>query len=330
MNVTFLIGNGFDLNIGIKTSYRDFYKYYTEQSSEDELINNLKIDIEKDISQWSDLEKRLGEYTENLNNIREYEVIVNDIRKNLQTFLANQSAKINFNQLSANRLKQDLIFPENHLLPDYLKEITKFKDGSSIIEVSIITFNYTEILEKIISVSNFINERILIENTRYIFKPIQHIHGYINSRMVLGVDNENQILNPKLNHGINNLKYIVKPYINDTYRSSHHTECMNIIKNSHLIILFGLSYGDTDNTWWKIILDRLIENPKCKLIIYHYEPTFVDIENNGPGRETREDEIKTDFMSKIGLDKTTMLNIEKRIIVGINSKIFNIPFENIP
>ena len=29
MKVVYLIGNGFDLNLGLKTSYSDFYTYYT-------------------------------------------------------------------------------------------------------------------------------------------------------------------------------------------------------------------------------------------------------------------------------------------------------------
>ena len=28
MKVVYLIGNGFDLNLGLKTSYSDFYTYY--------------------------------------------------------------------------------------------------------------------------------------------------------------------------------------------------------------------------------------------------------------------------------------------------------------
>lgn len=31
MNVTFLLGNGFDLNLGLSTSYKDFYSYYTKK-----------------------------------------------------------------------------------------------------------------------------------------------------------------------------------------------------------------------------------------------------------------------------------------------------------
>ena len=33
MYITFLIGNGFDLNLGLKTKYRDFLEVYTSKSN---------------------------------------------------------------------------------------------------------------------------------------------------------------------------------------------------------------------------------------------------------------------------------------------------------
>jgi hypothetical protein len=33
MNILFLIGNGFDLNLGMKTRYVDFYNYYISNTS---------------------------------------------------------------------------------------------------------------------------------------------------------------------------------------------------------------------------------------------------------------------------------------------------------
>ena len=37
MNIAYLIGNGFDLNLGLKTKYMDFYKYYLEQESKNDI-----------------------------------------------------------------------------------------------------------------------------------------------------------------------------------------------------------------------------------------------------------------------------------------------------
>ena len=33
LNITFLIGNGFDIGLGLKTRYKDFYKYYCKPYS---------------------------------------------------------------------------------------------------------------------------------------------------------------------------------------------------------------------------------------------------------------------------------------------------------
>lgn len=58
MNITFLIGNGFDVSLGMESSYSSFYKYIQENEL---LPNNIftKL-INKDIDKWSDFERMLG------------------------------------------------------------------------------------------------------------------------------------------------------------------------------------------------------------------------------------------------------------------------------
>ena len=34
MNITYIIGNGFDINLGLKTRYVDFYKWYVDRNRE--------------------------------------------------------------------------------------------------------------------------------------------------------------------------------------------------------------------------------------------------------------------------------------------------------
>lgn len=36
-NITFLIGNGFDINVGLDTRYSDFYKYHTDCYPDDKM-----------------------------------------------------------------------------------------------------------------------------------------------------------------------------------------------------------------------------------------------------------------------------------------------------
>jgi hypothetical protein len=58
MNVTFLLGNGFDLNLGLSTSYKDFYSYYTKKEPNDFIAKS----ISKNYELWSDLELGLGKF----------------------------------------------------------------------------------------------------------------------------------------------------------------------------------------------------------------------------------------------------------------------------
>ena len=64
MVITHIIGNGFDINQGLKTSYKDFYRdYYLKQDSSESVIDELKSAISGDIENWSDLELAIGKYT---------------------------------------------------------------------------------------------------------------------------------------------------------------------------------------------------------------------------------------------------------------------------
>lgn len=42
MNITFMIGNGFDLHLGMKTRFIDMYDGYIKSASKDDVIRNFK------------------------------------------------------------------------------------------------------------------------------------------------------------------------------------------------------------------------------------------------------------------------------------------------
>ena len=47
--ITWIIGNGFDINIGLKTRYTDFYKVYTiVRPGDNAVIQRFKKEILKD------------------------------------------------------------------------------------------------------------------------------------------------------------------------------------------------------------------------------------------------------------------------------------------
>jgi Bacteriophage abortive infection AbiH len=90
MNQVYIIGNGFDLNLGLKTRYIEFFEYYKKTISKNSIISELKNNISSDIENWADFEIALGKYTINLNNLEEFDIILDDIKMNLSNYLINQ------------------------------------------------------------------------------------------------------------------------------------------------------------------------------------------------------------------------------------------------
>ena len=65
MNITFLIGNGFDLNVGLATTYSAFLEEYAKPSDKDsDLLKYFKQKILKDAKMWSNAELAFGAATE--------------------------------------------------------------------------------------------------------------------------------------------------------------------------------------------------------------------------------------------------------------------------
>jgi len=79
MNITFLIGNGFDVNLGLKTRYIDFYKYFSslESAKDSAAVKKFKKEItafikdevhhtSEDCIDWRDLAVALGKWSKYL------------------------------------------------------------------------------------------------------------------------------------------------------------------------------------------------------------------------------------------------------------------------
>ena len=61
--VTFIIGNGFDIGLGMKTRYGDVYDEYVKTPSATEVIKAFKKDLSQrtPYDKWSDFEMGMAE-----------------------------------------------------------------------------------------------------------------------------------------------------------------------------------------------------------------------------------------------------------------------------
>lgn len=90
INIVFFIGNGFDINLGMRTRYSDFYEYYKNIESKSSIVKELKEEIARGIINWSDLELAFGKYTIKLKDLDEFDEVYEDIVDNLADYLTKE------------------------------------------------------------------------------------------------------------------------------------------------------------------------------------------------------------------------------------------------
>ena len=305
----------------MKTQYRDFYKFYCQKESTSKLVKELKDVIQSEIEDWADLEIELGKYTEKLKTEEDFEVVIDDIREHLSQYLELQEKEYDYSVLSQEKLFHNLCFPEEMLSKKDKDNITRYKSkwGHTAWNIDIITFNYTRVLEKILG-----SEKILGKHhsgEKVVLNNLHHIHGYTDSRMVLGVNDISQIKNESFRKNQNIIEALVKDECNKAAKHGVDELCENLIKDKNLICIFGLSLGETDKIWWERIGKQLQE--ECKVILFVRDKK--DIPNRDDHLKSRtERELKNKFLSKTALSDEEKERLKDNIFVAINTDMFKI------
>ena len=324
MNIVYLIGNGFDRNLNLSTDYKSFYNYYSTQPSNSEEIKSLKKEIISDYKNWSDLEEALGKYFEHISNENIAKEIHKDLLDNLQKYILEQDKKFKPTKSYIQPFLKELFYPLDSLRNNQKKSLYDgLLRGEQEKNLYIISFNYTETIERLL---NYENTPILYTKYRgyeHILKEIEHIHGFCNpqkGRMALGLDNENQIHNPILAKSRIVSNRFIKPTYNSLYGVDHHSKCLNWIKGASFICIFGMSIGVSDQTWWHAIGTKL-KNSNSVLLYFYYDGFELN-NNNAPDFQEQIDYLKDNLLPKLGIDDINNQDIRNRIYISCSKKMF--------
>jgi len=328
MNILYLIGNGFDVNLGMHTSYADFYEYYISKPSPSTNINALKenIDQYKETNKWSDLEKGLGLYTTKLNTVSDLREVYFDINDELKSYLKNQISTVALPDIKlAEKLKKDLANPGRYFAQRQQREINNFISPSSSTNdaINIITFNYTDTIEKILEVGNRNISLELSRKNSNVYKrvlhTINHIHGTLDdSELIMGVNDISQISKEEFRNDDQVLDMLVKPTTTLNRGDLMDDNCISLISSADLICIFGLSLGETDNKWWEAIAQHM-KDTSTRLIYYGYTRDEMP---HSQDRWLKEREYKSILAEKFMMQNMNSDILSNRIYVRFNSKMF--------
>lgn len=331
MNITFLIGNGFDISLGLKTSYSEFAKYYIQRPSSHPSIVELKKDIEKDIhngekewgSKWADFERAFGLYTTHISNDDEFDIVYDDVVEELRTYLSMVNKSFNA-MLTSNTLNQK-IFVESLIHPyDFIRNskiLSNFiqEEINRPINIHIINFNYTSTIDTLV-------KNIPWDSSEYkrmhisIKEDVYHIHGTLDSTILFGVNDTSQIANKTF---LTNSKVpyeLVKPTFNERLGYGIDDKCVSAIKSAHIVCVFGMSLGETDKYWWEEI-GKSIQSPDQFAIFFMYDNNKKYELTQERLKLREEDRLKTEVvLPKIGCNMDS--SIIDRIYIGYNTDLF--------
>lgn len=287
MKVTFLIGNGFDIGIGMRSKFSDYFPVYISQSKNKKIsLKGLADHIAQNEDNWSYFERQLGHYTNEF--ILETQKIfvdqVKDFEKGFMVYLKGQEKKLSFenNQMIAHRMIDALLtfYSDNNLPRQSVQDISKIYSilSKENITYNFINFNYTSVLKKCLDT---IPQKIVckrkISNNEYVDKigQIVYVHGCSDKYPIMGVNDASQISNKELATDDRFVRYIVKPVLNQCLRQNNDTDADKLIEESTIICIYGMSLGETDKQWWNKILVWLHNNPNRQLIIFDYDEQYT-------------------------------------------------------
>lgn len=268
MTITYLIGNGFDIGLNLKTDYRSFIDWYLAKSDVEPPVEWMRGEMRQHPDTWGDAEMAFGklkfgehgesplpvfhkcydafteafnEYIVGRNNL--FEITKVDRRKTAEEFLG---CAINLHEYMSSQCR------------------TFYLDQMNLqsVEVNFLTFNYTNTLEQILDFHpGRPNEySVQVSNNRTIkvvVKNICHVHGTLDDAYVFGVDSLDQIADAEVRRYCERNGGMLKSRADEKLGLLNRNRGMDMIRRSQRLVTFGLSFGPSDTSWWNLLFNRV-------------------------------------------------------------------------
>ena len=277
MRILYLIGNGFDLAQGLNTRYSDFYKArILNKELSGDMLSKLQSSIKDDIKSWADMEKRLGEFSSEMGTIEDVDTIYDFLKAELRDYLKNEQERITMSTEEVATNREILLTPEKYLPPESKDTIRTLINRAANLEIDAISFNYTDVFERAISYKGRAFEiKQPAASNPVKLASVYKVPGALDREMIMGVADEEQITNKVLASDIDAQEVMIKPRTTALRRDHVCSRCSYLIANADIIVMYGLSIGETDRNWWKQVTDRLNVNGNVRLIVYSYLDTSI-------------------------------------------------------
>lgn len=330
MNITFLIGNGFDLSLGLNTRYHDFYDWYCRRPSGDPVVDSFKAELARGKNTlWADFELGLGRMAGEYGMERQEAFFdcYDDAQEKLAEYLAREEGRVDDGQ-NKDRLAQML----RDSLPNYYEELQaetreaygelfRRRNGEQW-NIRFLSFNYTRLLDRAVQslgAGGVLGRRATPSGSYYqtVCKAPIHVHGYTDRTPVLGVNDWTQVGDEALCAAADFAYTMLKPYAVRNQGDGWDRKAEELIRSSDLICIFGMSLGETDKKWWQEI-GAWMQDGGHKLLIFAHGDQGGAISLRKQKAATRAEKEK--FLRHLDLEDFEREDLEGQIYVIWNSR----------
>lgn len=291
MYITWIIGNGFDSNLGLETSYACFRdRVYLSDSLKsrlrDDLVNRLDVDSSdkgfKRAELWSDLERLLGEATKLYKQDEDelFSSTFEEMERLLTDYVHSQELRIPsdisdecFKEFSDSicRFDSRMVYQDRRQF-----DLSGISQSNS---HRFVCLNYTTSLDRFVDIaasSNWVlrSHRVgASEYTDSVSRPF-HVHSDIDANgniieVVFGVDSVDQIANEQFaSDPLFAQRWVKKDRNTALFGNNNEHELQRLIGGADVVCVYGCSMGESDSRIWRLVAERLLSNASFKLVLF--------------------------------------------------------------
>ena len=322
MNITWILGNGFDLNLGMKTSYKDFYdNHYSRLDDSVSIAHRTRIKTigtKLDLSPllWSDLELFIGQSAGEYNSFDEFHATYIHMQNELNSYLSlqqqNFESAVVYREYPIEKIVEEFEDSIGDLsarldLAESRYLINKLGLFPSLGKQAVVTLNYTNLID------------VLLARSKNIFVDPIHAHGALGERGLInfGVSDIDQVKND--NFDMDDCRDCwTKQGRSVLHGNMSLDSAYQLIRDANLLVFYGISFGLTDYHIWQKISEELHKRSDLILLIFDY-----DLPDKGDPylwkRKSRE--LKSSLIKKLEIGD--IKDIDKRVLLLNSLRVFN-------
>ena len=334
MDITFLIGNGFDIHMGIASAYKKVEAHYANLKKADPRLQAFQKSIAENGDYWSNFEFAIGQYTDRFQDDRQadFQICLDDFTEELIRYLQAEESKIDYDLCGEEIQKEFIrsISKYDESIPNrYRNTINAIISKNGGVNFRFISFNYTHILDQCLERA-FKNNAVVgnhaMKGTGYnhiVNRSVLHIHGDLPGPIIMGVDNPGQIANKKWSGQRRFRQKLEKPAINARAGSLVDDEVTKLINGSNIICVYGMSIGETDKTWWKLI-GSWLQGADRRLVLFGHSNSYSQVGFTHQRQFDIQNNLIDKFLDLAEIQGADRDALENKIIAVINPNLFNI------